>query len=72
MSGCRINANLTSGSNYVKPIDTAQTKEINDKFAAIMAQRLEQDKAFANNTLSEKEYEEKYGKQPNSTEAKPQ
>ena len=72
MSGCRINTNLTSGSKYEKPVDKEQAKEINDKLAAIMATRLEQDKAFASNTLSEKEYEEKYGKQPNSNEGKPQ
>jgi len=61
-----------SGSRYEKPVDAQQAKEINDKLAAIINQRKEQDKAFLNNTLSDKEYEEKYGKQPNSNEGKPQ
>jgi hypothetical protein len=72
MSGCRIRTNMMSGSNYEKPVDAKQAKEINDKLAAIINQRQEQDKAFLNNTLSDKEYEEKYGKQPNSNEGKPQ
>jgi hypothetical protein len=72
MSSCRINTNLTSGSQYVKSDNSEQAKEINDKFAALMAKRLEQDKAMACETLSEKDYEAKYGKQPNSTDAKKQ
>ena len=72
MSGCRIKTNMMSGSNYEKPVDPKQAKEINDKLAAIISQRQEQDKAFLNNTLSDKEYEEKYGKQPNSNEGRPQ
>jgi hypothetical protein len=72
MSSCRINTNLTSGSQYVKSDNSEQAKEINDKFAALMAKRLEQDKTMACETLSEKDYEAKYGKQPNSTDAKKQ
>lgn len=76
MSSCRINTNLTSGSQYVKSDNSEHAKEINDKFAALMAKRLEQDKAMASETLSEtlneKDYEAKYGKQPNSTDAKKQ
>lgn len=65
MSSCRINTNLKQGSGYVKPgAEGPSAKEINDKLAAIIAEREKQDKANMNAILTDKEYEEKYGKQP--------
>ena len=69
-SGCRINANLTSGSGVQKATDVALSNEINDKLAAMMAAREKQDKDLVSEALTEKEYELKYGKQPSSTDAK--
>ena len=43
---------------------TEATKEMNTKLAAMMAERERQDKTFASVALSEKEYEAKYGGQP--------
>ena len=43
---------------------TEATKEMNTKLAAMMAERERQDKNFASVALSEKEYEAKYGGQP--------
>lgn len=43
---------------------TDATKEMNTKLAAMMAERERQDKTFASVALSEKEYEAKYGGQP--------
>lgn len=37
-----------------------------DKFAAMMAERERQDKAFSSNVMTEEEYEKKYGKQPDA------
>lgn len=56
---------MGSGSSASqKPESTEATKEMNTKLAAMMAERERQDKAFATVALSEKEYEAKYGGQP--------
>ena len=76
MSGCRINTNLKSGSGYEKDKDTdsKQSKEIDAKLAEMIALREKQDKALVDTTevLTDKEYEAKWGKQPNSTDGKKQ
>jgi hypothetical protein len=68
MSGCKIKKNLTMGSGSsancsgdVK--DKNCSTEINNKLAALLAEREKQD-ASLNVVLSEKEYEQKYGSQP--------
>ena len=66
MSGCKIKKNLTmgSGSNSANCSgDKKCSDEINNKLAALLAEREKQDAAL-NVVLSEKEYEQKYGAQP--------
>ena len=63
MSGCRINTNLKMGSGFLK-IDSGSAKEMEDKLASIIAEREKQDKLSQSAVLTEKEYEDKYGKQP--------
>lgn len=72
MSSCRIKSNITSGSGVQKSTNEVLSKEINDKLAALMAAREKQDKDLVSEGLTEKEYEAKYGKQPNGNEVKPQ
>ncbi len=72
MSSCRIKTNMTSGSGVQKSTNEVLSKEINDKLAALMAAREKQDKDLVSEVLTDKEYEAKYGKQPNSNEVKPQ
>jgi hypothetical protein len=69
-AGCRINTNLTNGSGVEKSTNEVLSKEINDKFAALMAAREKQDKDLASEALTDKEYEAKYGKQPGGTDGK--
>jgi hypothetical protein len=67
MSTCRIKVNLAMGSgsgSSARVESTEATKEMNAKLAAMMAERERQDKNFASVALSEKEYEAKYGGQP--------
>ena len=65
MSSCRINTNLKMGSGYVKSeVSSENSKEMNNKLAAMMAEREKQDKQNQMQVLTDKEYEEKYGKQP--------
>lgn len=63
---------MTSGSGVQKSTNEVLSKEINDKLAALMAAREKQDKDLVSEVLTDKEYEAKYGKQPNSNEVKPQ
>ena len=65
MSNCRIKVNLAMGSSSAARVESTEaTKEMNTKLAAMMAERERQDKNFASVALSEKEYEAKYGGQP--------
>jgi hypothetical protein len=71
MSNCKIKRNLVAGSGNSNSgntvvSDNKVSSELNDKLKAMMAEREKQDKAFSNSALTEKEYEEKYGKQPGS------
>lgn len=68
MSGCKIKKNLTMGSGSSANCsgdakDKNCSTEINNKLAALLAEREKQD-ATLNVVLSEKEYEQKYGTQP--------
>jgi hypothetical protein len=73
MSGCKIKRNLVSGgsgalknsSNIVdcNNGDKNCVTEVNSRYAQMMAERDKQDKDL-NKVMTEKEYEEKYGKQP--------
>jgi hypothetical protein len=62
MSSCRIKRNLASGE--AKPTNAVLDAEMKAKFAAMMAERAKQDVAFASVAMTDKEYEAKYGKQP--------
>lgn len=65
MSSCRINTNLKTGSGYVKPDVSNESKnELDSKLASIIAEREKQDKINLSAVLTDKEYETKYGKQP--------
>ena len=67
MSGCKIKKNLTMGSTSANCSGDNKDKkcsdEVNNKLAALLAEREKQDAAL-NVVLSEKEYEQKYGAQP--------
>lgn len=65
MSGCRINRNLNTGSSGCDGGGKKEecSKEVGDKFAKMLAERKRQDESL-NVVLSEKEYAEKYGSQP--------
>jgi len=67
MSGCKIKKNLTMGSTSANISGDNKDKkcsdEVNNKLAALLAEREKQDAAL-NVVLSEKEYEQKYGAQP--------
>jgi hypothetical protein len=53
------------GSGYVKTEVTSEnSKELNNKLASMIAEREKQDKINTQNVLTDKEYEDKYGKQP--------
>jgi hypothetical protein len=69
MSRCRITKNQTSGSGFTKTCDTELSKEMNSKLKDLMELRNKQDAELKLETLSEKEYETKYGKQPKSTDS---
>ncbi|NDH69310.1 MAG: hypothetical protein EBY22_15700 [Gammaproteobacteria bacterium] len=69
MSSCRIKRNLATGPE--KPTDAAVAKELNDKLTAMIAEREKQDKNIVA-ALTDKEYEEKYGKQPAGKDPKAQ
>jgi len=62
MSTCKIKRNLV---NVVcsKNDDKNCLSEVNSKLALLLAEREKQDKDL-NKVMTEKEYEEKYGKQP--------
>jgi hypothetical protein len=60
MSACKIKRNL---ANIVCNEDKNCSSEVNSKLAALLAAREKQDKDI-NKVMTEKEYEEKYGKQP--------
>ena len=65
MSSCRIKQNLAvKGSGAARVENTEAKKEMDSKLAAMLAERERQDKAFAENVMTEEEYEKKYGKQP--------
>jgi hypothetical protein len=64
MSGCRIKRNLNAGTSGCDSGKKEEcSKEVGDKFAQMLAERKRQDEAL-NVVLSEKEYAEKYGSQP--------
>ena len=66
MSGCKIKKNLAMGSDSSSANCSGDKKcsdEMNNKLAALLAEREKQDAAL-NVVLSEKEYEQKYGAQP--------
>lgn len=77
MSGCKIKRNLSAagsgagaaasgaaaGSGSCQTNDKNCSNEVSNKLAEMMAEREKQDKNI-HTVMSEKEYEEKYGKQP--------
>lgn len=66
MSGCRIKRNLAPSGCEGR---AECSKEVDDKFAKMLAERKKQDEAL-NVVLSEKEYDAKYGKQPEAVAKK--
>jgi len=65
MGGCRIKRNLASG-NVVSGKKEECSKEVSDKLQQMIEERKKQD-TLLNNVYSEKEYEEKYGTQPEAS-----
>jgi len=65
MSGCRIKQNLAP-RGATKTEDKAAQAAMAAKLALMIAERERQDKAFSNVALTDKEYEQQYGKQPGS------
>jgi hypothetical protein len=63
MSGCKIKRNLVSSSETKANGDKNCSTEVSNKLAEMMAEREKQDKNI-HTVMTEKEYEEKYGKQP--------
>jgi hypothetical protein len=61
MIGCRIKRTTFAAE---KPMNPELAAAAAAKLAAMIAERDKQDKTFAQNVLSESEYEVKYGKQP--------
>jgi hypothetical protein len=51
-------------------MDKGNSTELDNKLATMMAERDNQDKIIQNSVLTEKEYEEKYGKQPGGNTTK--
>jgi hypothetical protein len=64
MSSCRIKQNLAPRGAVVE--DKAAQAAMAAKLALMIAERERQDKAFSNVALTDKEYEQQYGKQPGS------
>lgn len=62
MSICKIKRNLADVV-CSKNDDKNRLSEVNSKLTALLAEREKQDKDL-NKVMTEKEYEEKYGKQP--------
>ena len=67
MSGCRIKRNLSTGCSSGNKDECS--KEVSDKLERMIEERKKQD-AMLNNVLSEKEYAEKYGVQPEASAKK--
>jgi hypothetical protein len=63
MSGCRIKRNLNPSGSGSGSGSSGPNKELGDALAKMIAERKKQDEVL-NTVLSEKEYAEKYGAQP--------
>jgi len=67
MSGCRIKRNLNPSGNSTSKEECS--KEVDDALAKMLEERKRQDETL-NTVLSEKEYSDKYGKQPEANAKK--